>query len=158
MYLSYEEYLTINPKNIIEEFEYNAYELEAEMYVDKFTMSLDGVRKLQIAFPSDEHNKRAVHSCMAALISKISTIEKIKEQMITNSLNGEGGIISSKSSGSESVSYSTSVVSQELQLATDEKKKEEAFYILIKKYLHGIQDANGVNLFYGGCYPCIKTQ
>lgn len=158
MYLSYEEYLMINPKNIIDEFDYNAYELEAEMYIDKFTMTIDGVRKLQIAFPADEHSKRAVHTCMAALISKISTIEKVKEQMLNNSLNGEGGIISSKSSGSESIAYSTSVVSQELQFATDEKKKEEALYNLIRKYLYGIQDANGVNLFYGGCYPCIKTQ
>lgn len=158
MYLSYEEYLRINPKNLIEEFDYNAYELEAEMYIDKFTMSLDGVRKLQIAFPADEHSKRAVHTCMAALISKISTIEQIKEKMLTQSINGEGGIVSSKSSGSESISYSTNVVSQEMQLATDEKKKEEAFYILIRKYLYGIQDANGVNLFYGGYYPCIKTQ
>lgn len=157
MYLNYEEYLTINPKNLIDEFDYNAYEMEAEMLIDKFTMSLDGVRKLQVAFPTDEHSVRAVRTCMAALISKISTIAKLKTSLLEKTTNGEG-VVSSKSSGSESISYATNLNVSEMKLATDDKEREKALYILVRKYLMGIQDANGVNLFYGGCYPCIKTQ
>lgn len=157
MYLNYEEYLTINPKNIIDEFDYNAYEMEAEMIVDKFTMSLDGVRKLQVAFPTDGHSKRAVHTCMAALISEISTIEKLKESLLEKTANGEG-VVSSKSSGSESISYATNTMTPEMKAAINDETKEKLLYNLTRKYLMGIQDANGVNLFYGGCYPCTVIQ
>ena len=151
MYISYLDYIQLGEKKL-PEFDFRKYEYEAERVVDDVTTGVDGVKKLQVAFPEDETDKRAVVMTMTALISKLAEITDLKKSITETGAGGVGGVVASVSSGSESISYATSFVSDEVRAATSEEAKQQTLKRIARDGLRGIKDANGVNLLYGGSY------
>lgn len=160
-YLTYEEY--INYGHSLEEADFNRWSYEAQRYVDQQTTGIDNVKKLKVAFPTDEDNAEAVKRCLANLIDLLNDIARASAALgfVTDSNGLMHGAVSSISSGSESISYSTGSDSAGViqKAATSGMEKTLLITSEIKRYLSGVTDANGVNLLFMGRYPiCIKTQ
>lgn len=68
-------------------------------------------------------------------------------------------VITSISSGSESISYSAkgSADTSLMEAAKDKKVADTVIYGIVKDGLSNIPDANGINLLYAGIpYPCRR--
>ncbi len=160
MYITYLEYTNITGPAMPQPV-FSKYEYEAERVIDKLTSGIDNIRKLEIAYPENEKDKRAVMYCMAALISELAEIDQIKKEIREEKANsGENGMIASKSSGSESISYVTDekLIEDTIKATLSIEAKEQMMEDIVFHYLRGVQDANGVNMLYGGEYPCTLTQ
>ena len=147
MYIDYEYFKTLYGENALAENEFNRLSWDAEREIDKATSGVDGVKKLKIAFPTDDYNAECVKRCVCDLIVYLSQLEKARNTMVN-----DGGIVSSKSAGNESISYSNIDTDVNKALASVEGK-EKAVYSLITENLRGVTDANGVYLLYLGKYP-----
>ena len=150
MYIDYEYYKTLYGDKALAEADFNRLSWDAEREIDKATSGVDGVKKLKIAFPTDNYNAECVKRCVCDLIVYLSQLEKARNTMVN-----DGGIVSSKSAGNESISYAVGK-SQETAISTaikSVKDKEMVIYQLITSKLSGVSDANGVNLLFGGRYP-----
>ena len=159
-YLSYSEY--INYGGALSETEFNGLYYDAQRYVDFQTTGIDNVKKLKVAFPTDEDDAEAVKRCLMRVIDLLNEIENANSAMgfVTDSNGLVHGAVSSVSSGSESISYSngSGLVGMAQRAAADSAEKSKLISTEIKHYLSGITDANGINLLYMGRYPrCIKT-
>lgn len=159
-YLTYAEY--IDRGGMLTQTEFNSLYYDAQRYVDLQTTGIDNVKKLKVAFPSDEDSAEAVKRCMMRIIDLLDEINKADNAMrLTTDSNGiTHGLVSSVSSGSESISYSngSGLVGMIQRAAADPAEKARVITSEIRHYLSGIADANGVNLLYVGRYPrCIKT-
>ena len=151
MYITYQEYTEYGGTGGEELF--NRYEFDAERELDRLTFTVDSVRKLEVAFPSGK-DAEAVKRCMVAVIDRLSVLDDIGTD---DGGNGafSGRPLASMSSGSESVSF----MATSLDKARSSEADRSAYLrSTIRRYLEGVQDANGVNLLYGGPYPCIVTQ
>ena len=146
MYITYEYFKTLYGEALTET-EFNRISWDAEREVDKATSGIDGVKKLKIAFPTDEYDAECVKRCVCDLIDFISQLEKAQNTMLN-----DGGIVASKSAGNESVSYINSDTDVTLALKSA-KGKEIAICGRIIEKLRNVKDANGVNLLYLGSYP-----
>ncbi len=146
-YVDYEYYKSLYGQKALTEPDFNRLSWDAEREIDKATSGVDGVKKLKIAFPTDEENAEAVKRCVCDLVDYLSQIEKARSAMLN-----DGGIISSKSAGNESISYANgeNFVNTALKSVKD---KEKAIYQFISEKLSGLSDANGVNLLFAGRYP-----
>lgn len=147
-YIDYEYYKFLYGEKAIPETDFKRLSWDAEREIDKATSGVDGVKKLKIAFPTDEENAEVVKRCLCDLVDYLSQIEKARNTMLN-----DGGIISSKSAGNESISYANggeSFVSTALKSVKD---KEKVIYQFISDKLSGVSDANGVNLLFAGRYP-----
>ena len=143
--------------------DFNRLEYEAVRIVNANTIGVDGVKKLTLAFPVDEDDAMAVRRCVCKLINLMVQFEEA--QKTAASANGyvetengmRGKVITSVSSGSESVSYyaGSEGVNETIftKAATDKKYWESLLRDTVKEYLTGVLDANGVNLLYMGRYP-----
>lgn len=147
MYITYEYFKTLYGEDALAENEFNRLSWDAEREIDKATCGIDGVKKLKIAFPTDEYNAECVNRCVCDLIVYLSQLEKARNTMVN-----DGGIVSSKSAGNESISYSNIDTDVNKALASVEGK-EKAIYSFITENLRGVTDANGVYLLYLGKYP-----
>jgi len=116
--------------------------------LDDWTTGIDGVRKLRVAFPTDPIDVAAIKRCVIELTKASADIDNI----VQLSASGDGGIVASKSSGSESISYRNDT-SALLAAAKDADIREAYIGMIVRRYLSGRSDANGVNLLYGGVYP-----
>ena len=67
----------------------------------------------------------------------------------------KGKVITSISSGSESIGYSIagSASTATMEAAKDKKVADAMVYGIVRDGLSGVPDANGVNLLYAGAYP-----
>lgn len=158
-YVSLEEYLRINPNGT--EATYNHFAWDAQRYLDNATAGVDGVKKLAVAFPTNEDDAETVKRCMCALIDTLDEINQIKSGMI--SANGyvstSAGLISksvkSVSAGGESISYGAdgSTETDVVRAAKSNSELKSYVFGVIRHYLDGICDDNGVFLLYGGRYP-----
>lgn len=141
----------------IEEAEYNRLAWQAAKLLDRHTTGVDGVRKLQTAFPTDLDAEESVKRCECALIDLLRRIENA-QKLGEAAVNAEGvavsGPISAVSSGSESISYSAggSAISA---AAGDISARNRLMADTVREYLCGEKDANGVNLLYMGVYPYV---
>ena len=148
MIASYDEFLSVYGPNVMSLTEFNRFEYEAEVTINDRTTGIDGVVKLRAAFPTDPDDTRAVKRCVLALTlahSQLSGLEKA-------SASTEGGIAKSRSSGSESITYQDGATA--LQLAARSPEGRSSYLDdIVRRYLGGRTDANGVNLLYGGPYP-----
>lgn len=146
-YIDYEYYLSLYGEQAIGEPYFERLLWDAEREINKATSGIDGAKKLQVAFPTDEYDAEVVKRCICSLVDLLSQIEKANKNMFES-----GGIIASKSSGNESISFSNneSIVSTALKSVKD---RENVIYQFIKDKLSGIHDANGVNLLFAGQYP-----
>lgn len=147
MYIEYEYYKTLYGDKALAENEFNRLSWDAEREIDKATCGIDGVKKLEVAFPTNRYDAEVVKRCVCDLIDFLSQLEKAQSIMIN-----DGGIVSSKSAGNESISYvnGDTVVTSALKSA---RGKEIAICSLITEKLRDVKDANGINLLYLGSYP-----
>lgn len=138
---------------------------EAARELDRQTTGLDNVRKLRIAFPTDEDDAETVKRCECALVHLMHQIEEAEkvQQAAQGFVQREDGammskVVSSVSSGSESISYGakdTSFSTAVSAAAGDTGTRKSLFAETVKQYLSGVMDANGVNLLYRGAYPHV---
>lgn len=138
---------------------------EAARELDRHTTGIDGVRKLKNAFPQDEDFAEAVKHCECSLVHLMHQIEEAEkvQQEGRGYVPREDGtimgkVVSSVSSGSESISYSAGEKSRETAIdaaVKDTAARKALFADTVRKYLSGVTDANGINLLYMGTYPCV---
>lgn len=161
MYVNYEYYKSLYGEKAIPETEFNRILWDAEREIDKATSGVDGVRKLQIAFPTSDYDAEAVKRCICALVDFLNQIEEAERNansvgQYTERADGslQGKVVSSVSAGNESISYAVgkSVDTSILNAIKNSQNKEMEIYSFITSRLSGIADANGVNLLYGGPY------
>ena len=159
MYITYTEYADLYAP--VENFNVLCY--EASRQIDRLTTGVDGVKKLKTAFPVDEDATRAVKYCTAKIINFLAQIQEAEQSAslgrgFVQTENGiQGKVISSVSSGNESISYAT-VSSQKSAIdtaLTDASAKDSMIRSMIREYLSGVTDVNGVNLLYMGRYPRV---
>lgn len=145
MYITFEQYLQFY--NDVTEAEFNRLCLNAQRVIDKVTTGVDGVRKLELYFPTDG-DAEYIKLCMAELIHDLKGFEVVDSSLISSNPNGAGRVIASVSSGSESISYAQTQTQYSLYGIEREKYlKDKAV-----SYLRGLYDSNGVSLLYMGNY------
>lgn len=162
MYVDYEYYQSLYGEKALAEADFNRLLWEAEREIDKATSGVDGVRKLQVAFPTADYDAEAVKRCVVELVSflyKLEITEKSLNAMseYTERADGslQGKVVSSVSAGNESISYAVGKTA-ETAISTaikDLHSKDMTVYQFITSRLSGISDANGVNLLFAGKYP-----
>ena len=121
---------------------------DASRFMDYQTTGIDGVKKLQLYPPSGDD----VKMCCAKLISLMKTIEDADGFITRADGTVVSKTVSSVSSGSESISYSTGALSAAV---TDSVARTRLYKDTVKAYLGGLTDSNGVNLLYMGRYPDV---
>lgn len=162
MYITIDEYSAIYDAMDGKVFDRLAF--DACRMVDIHTTGIDNVKKLKIAFPTDEDDAQSVKRCICKLVYTMSQIEDTEKAAnqgkgYTETENGiRGKVITSVSAGNESISYSagggSSVTLIDKALA-DKSVQDKLFSDTIREYLSGVTDANGVNLLYMGRYPRV---
>ena len=160
-YGTYEKYIELYEAIDIDAYKNLAW--EADRLLDKHTTGIDNVRKLRVAFPTDEYDAEAVRRCEFALVYRLYRFDKAEKAAAANTDSlGDGvtsGIIETISSGTESITYATdteSMVGTPIDAAVgDVTKRQELFARTIRDHLTGVTDANGVNLLYMGVYPHV---
>lgn len=158
MYVDYEYYRTLYGEKAISEAEFNRLLWDAEREIDKATSGVDGVRKLQVAFPTSDYDAETVKRCVCALVEFLGNLEVAESgSNFIKDASGtvHGGIAKSVSAGNESITYVTSDTSISNAIKSV-KDRDLTVYAFIASRLHGVDDANGVNLLYAGRYPYIR--
>ena len=158
MYITVDEYIALYDP--VDRGTFNRLSFDACRYIDRHTTGIDGVKKLQKAFPVDEYSKTAVKHCAAAIVNFLIQIDAAEKNAAatrgyTETGNGfQGKVVSSVSAGNESISYSSGDAKTAVELAlADTSAKNKVISDIVYDYLSGITDANGVNLLYMGSYP-----
>lgn len=162
-YVDYEYYKSLyGEQKAIPETDFNRLLWDAEREIDKATRGVDGVRKLQVAFPTSDYDAEAVKRCVCSLVEFLNQIETAEQNanslgQYTERADGslQGKVVSSVSAGNESISYAVgksadTAISNAIK---DLHSKDVAVYQFITSRLRGVSDANGVNLLFGGRYP-----
>lgn len=166
-YVDYAYYKTIYGEKTIAESEFNRLLWDAEKEIDKATSGVDGVRKLQVAFPTSDYEAEVIKRCVVELVNFLYKLE-----IAENSLNAtlehteradgslQGKVVSSVSAGNESISYAVgksadTAISNAIK---DLQSKDMAVYQFITSKLSGVSDANGVNLLFAGRYSYSVKQ
>ena len=166
-YIDYEYFKTLYPD--IPEEVFNRLSWEACRKMDAATTGIDGVRKLAVAFPVEEYAAECVKRCACELVSVLYQLKQARENAAkasgyTETANGlQGKVISSISSGNESISFSSGSSGSSatvIDKALSDKAAEAQLYTdTIREYLSGVADANGVNLLFMGRYPyCVRKE
>lgn len=147
-YVTWQEFVALYP-NVMTQTEFDLFEYDAEAWLDEWTLTVDGVQKLRVAFPTNEIDAEAVKRCIMALARTAKEMADYEAQSVAS---GSNGIVASVSSGSESMSFARGGSALARAVGDD---AEKAKYIrgIVRRYLAGKRDANGVNLLYGGAYP-----
>ena len=164
MYVDYEYYKSLYGSDAVSESEFNRFSWGASKKIEHYTTGADGVKKLQVAFPTDAESQEAVKRCLCALIELTSNIANAENNAKANTgyIEREDGtllgkVVTSISAGNEKISYSAGEASATLvsRAVADKAMREQLFRDTIKEYLSGVTDANGVNLLYMGTYPYV---
>ena len=131
---------------------------------------IDGItgNKLQFAFPTNERSIEAVKDCVCELADFLWQIETYNSAAMESmgtvaQADGtvKGKVITSISSGSESIGYSASgsASTSISEAAKDKKVADATIYSMVQDGLTGVTDSNGVNLLYAGIpYPVRNVQ
>lgn len=164
-YVDYEYYKSLYREKAIPEADFNRLRWDAERQVDKATSGVDNVRKLKVAFPTNEEDAETVKRCVCALVEFLKQIEDAERNansvgQYTERADGslQGKVVSSVSAGNESISYAVgksadTAISNAIK---DLHSKDMAVYQFITSRLSGVSDANGINLLFGGRYPYYR--
>lgn len=134
--------------------DYKRFGRRAERRIDGITGN-----KLQFAFPTDSRVVEAVRDCICELADFFWQIDKYNQS--ANESMGtvaqadgtvKGKVITSVSSGSESISYSAAGSSSTavMEAAKDKKVADAMIYGMVRDGLSMVKDANGVPLLYAG--------
>lgn len=156
-YVTFEYYKSLYADDITEE-QFANLEWDARRTLDANTTGIDNVRKLRVAFPTDEYDAEAVKRCACQLIKLMHDIaDAERNRGIVRRDDGTvvSGPISSISSGSESISYAANGGTA-LDAAVSDTSARNALYVqTVRNMLSGVTDANGVCLLYMGVYPYV---
>lgn len=158
MYADFEYYKTTYGGKILKsEEDFNHFARKAERRLDSITG-----KKLQFAFPVKEKDGEAVKDCLCELAEFLYQVDAYQNAAmdsvgIVTQTDGtvKGKVVSSITSGSESISYSTggSASTSVMEAAKDKKVMDALIYGMVQDGLSGVQDVNGVNLLFAGAYP-----
>ena len=149
MYADYEYYQTEYGGKMSAD-DYKRFGQRAERRIDGITGN-----KLQFAYPTNERDVEAVKDCVCELADFLYQIDSYStaamESMGTVAqADGtvKGKVITSISSGSESIGLSTgsSVKTSASKAAESEEDLDKQVYQKVKTALRGIYDANGVRM------------
>lgn len=156
MYVDYEYFSSLYGEQALSEEVFNRFSWEACKVVDHHTAGVDGVKKLKYFFPVDEDDIEAIKRCICELIQTMQKIN-LAEQNITGYTIREDGsvqgrVVTSVSAGNESISYSVGKTAFDTAL-NDLALREKFYGDIVRRYLSGVADLNGVNLLYMGKYP-----
>ena len=163
-YADYKYYKTLYSTAIPEE-DFNRLSWGACKLVDNTTTGIDGVKKLRAAFPVDEDDAEAVKRCICKLIDTAYRLEQAETaaREAQGFIQRDDGTVVKKmvsfvTAGAESISYATGGSTETVfsKALADESEKERMLQRIVKKYLSGVSDANGVNLLYMGEYPARR--
>ncbi len=158
-YVTYEYYKSIYGEDSMPEADFNRLSWEACCRVDTLTLN-----KLKFAYPTDEDSSEAVKRCVCNLIEIAGQIEAANKRVsegqgyITDESGTlRGKVVSSVSSGSESISYTAKAESGSTLIdavLSDRAAQERLYRDTVRGYLSLVPDSNGVNLLYAGIpYP-----
>lgn len=161
MYVDYEFYNGLYGNEGVDATVFNRLSWEACKKVDFHTTGVDGVKKLKHFFPVDEEDAESVKRCVCKLINIMHQIAQAEEEernaqgyVVKEDGTIQGKVISSVSSGSESVNYSIGKIATQVSKAvSDASEREKIYRDIVKEYLSGVTDSNGVSLLYMGEYP-----
>lgn len=159
MYITFTDYTALY--DAIEENAFERLAYEACRCIDRLTTGMDGVKKLKIAFPSEEDAATAVKHCAAKLVNLLYQIQEAEKTAslgrgYIQTANGlQGKVVSSVTAGNESVSYTTGAVQKTAVdvAVSDVVARRKMISGIVREYLSGVADANGVNLLFMGPYP-----
>lgn len=169
-YVTYENYKKIYGDKAIPMGDFQRLSWEASRKVENAATGVDGVNKLKHAFPEEEDAAEAVKRCICAIVTIMAQIEQAEQtaRQSQGYVTREDGtmmnkIVTSVSSGSESISYAAAGSAARNTLVdtvlTDKTAQNRLFSDTIRDYLSGVQDANGVNLLFMGKYLYqVKTR
>lgn len=157
-YVTYDHYKSIYGNDSMPETDFNRLSWEACRRIDTLTLN-----KLKFAYPTDPDAIEAVKRCVCKLIEIAYQIEAASKRVsegqgyVTDESGAlRGKVVSSVSSGSESISY-TAKAEQSTEIdeaARDPQKRENLYRNTVREYLSLVPDSNGVNLLYAGIpYP-----
>lgn len=164
MYVDYDFYKKLYGSDAMSESEFNRFSWDASKKIEHYTTGADGVKKLQVAFPTDDNGVESVKRCVCVLIDLMSNIKQAEQNLrsATGFIQKEDGtvqgkVITSVSAGNESISYSAKTSNTTLveQAVSDRKARDQLFTDTIRDYLSDVTDSNGVNLLYMGIYPYV---
>lgn len=157
-YVDYKFYKDLYGENAVPESDFKRISWEAQKRVDNLTFG-----KLKFAFPTNEDDAEAVKRCVCKLIEVAVAIESANKRVsdsqgyVSDDNGVHGKVISSISSGSESISYTAKSESGSTLIdavLSDKAAQDKLYADTVKEYLAGVPDANGVNLLYAGIpYP-----
>ena len=74
-YVDFGYYKTLYGEKAVTEADFNRLSWDAEMEIDKATSGVDSVRKLKVAFPTNEEDAEAVKRCVCALVDFLNQME-----------------------------------------------------------------------------------
>lgn len=153
-YILEAEYKTIYGD--IESADFLRFSLKAERIMRDCTTGIDGFEKLVDAAPAEPSAVAALKMCAGDLIHNMSMIADAERAgSIVRRSDGTTvpAVVSSVSSGSESITYSVGSVSTATNAAvSDTKARRNLFGGIVRDWLNGVKDANGVNLLFMGAY------
>lgn len=158
-YVTYDYYKSIYGEDSMPETDFNRLSWEAFRRVDALTLN-----KLKFAFPTNEDDAEAVRRCVCKLIEIAGQIEAASKRVsegqgyITDESGAlRGKVVSSVSSGSESISYTAKAEGGSTLIdavLSDKAAQEKLYNDTVKEYFSLILDSNGVPLLYRGLpYP-----
>lgn len=163
-YADFEFYTTTYHGNVVPESDFDRIADRASDFLDVITFGrlIDGL-------PDDERGKTKVQKAVCAVCDKLYQLEQADKQALSAAAGGTSsgvaggatsGVITSKSAGSESISYASpsemangaKTWSAVYQAAGDEQATNKLLYDTAKVYLMGVRDNEGVPLLYSGIY------
>lgn len=161
-YTDFEFYATIYHGNVVPEADFPRIADRASDFLDVITFDrlIDGL-------PDDERGKTKVQKAVCAVCDKLYQLEQADKQALSAAAGGTSsgvaggatsGVITSKSAGSESISYASpsemangaKTWSAVYQAAGDEQATNKLLYDTAKVYLTGVRDNEGAPLLYAG--------
>lgn len=159
-YIDYQFYLSIHDTDPMSEAAFTHWRIYAEQILKSYTTGIDDYQKLQMAFPTDENDALMVRMCDVELIDALHMIDEAKKTAAkaagyTQTENGlQGNVVSSKSAGNESISFSAAGSDSQIsRAALNENERLRLINGIVRAHLDGVKDANGVHLLYMGSYP-----
>lgn len=161
-YTDFEFYATTYHGNVVPEADFPRIADRASDFLDVITFD-----RLVDGLPSDERTATKVQKAVCAVSDKLYELELADKQALSAATGGASsgesggatsGVITSRSAGSESISYASpsemangaKTWSAVYQAAGDMQKTNKLLEETAKAYLMGVKDNNGVNLLYAG--------
>lgn len=151
-YITYEYYKSIYGEDSMLETDFDRLSWEACRRIDVLTLN-----KLKFAYPTDPDAIEAVKRCVCKLIEIAYQIEAASKRIsegqgyVTDESGAlRGKVVSSISSGSESISYTAKAESGSTfidAVLSDKTAQEKLYAETVRDFLFLVPDSNGISLW-----------